>query len=113
LAIADSFPFLINDTMELTIKDKQYTIKYTLRALFIYEQITGKAFKLETLTDQYLFSYSLILANIPDIEMSFDDFITECDLNPELITSMQQFIAKEAEKQAVYVKDKTDSKKKN
>lgn len=101
--------------MELTIKGKQYTIKYTLRALFIYEQITGKAFKLETLTDQYLFSYSLILANVPDIDMSFDDFISECDMNPELLVYIQQFVSKEAEKQAAFIKELADddSKKKN
>ena len=39
----------------MEINNKEYKLKYTLRALFIYEQITGKAFKLETLTDEYLF----------------------------------------------------------
>jgi len=101
--------------MELTIKDKQYTIRYTLRALFIYEQITGKTFRMQTITDEYIFIYCLILANVPDIEMSFEDFINECDTNPELVISMQQFIAKEMEKQAAFIKDATgeDSKKKN
>jgi len=28
----------------MTIKGQNYKLKYTLRALFIYEQITGKAF---------------------------------------------------------------------
>ncbi len=101
--------------MELTIRDKQYTIKYTLRALFIYEQITGKSFKMQTITDEYIFIYCLILANVPDIEMSFEDFINECDTNPELVISMQKFIAKEMEKQAVFIKEviDEDSKKKN
>jgi hypothetical protein len=74
--------------MKITIKEKEYTIKYTLRALFIYEQITGKTFKILTITDEYIFIYCLLLANIPNIEMSFEDFINECDQNPELILSM-------------------------
>lgn len=32
----------------MTIKGQDYKLKYTLRALFIYEQITGKAFELKT-----------------------------------------------------------------
>ena len=34
----------------MTIKGQDYKLKYTLRALFIYEQITGKAFELKTIT---------------------------------------------------------------
>lgn len=101
--------------MKITIKEKEYTIKYTLRALFIYEQITGKTFKILTITDEYIFIYCLLLANIPNIEMSFEDFINECDQNPELILSMQKFLSKEMQKQSAFIKDATDenSKKKN
>lgn len=101
--------------MKIKIKEVEYTIKYTLRALFIYEQITGKTFSMQTLTDQYIFIYCLILANAPDIEMSFDDFINECDNDSELVISMQNFLAKEMEKQAAFIKEATskDSKKKN
>ena len=65
--------------MEITIKDKQYKIKYTLRALFIYEQITGKAFNLRTITDEYLFFYCILAANNPDIQLTFDDLIDAID----------------------------------
>ena len=101
--------------MKIKIKEVEYTIKYTLRALFIYEQITGKTFSLQTMTDEYIFIYCLLLANVPDIEMRFEDFINECDTNPELVISMQQFIAKEMEKQAAFIKEviDEDSKKKN
>jgi hypothetical protein len=109
-----AFPFLINNKMKITIKEKEYSIKYTLRALFIYEQITGKTFKMQTMTDEYIFIYSLLLANAPDIDLSFEDFITVCDENPEIVVRMQMFIAKEMDKQAVFIKDATDecSKKK-
>ena len=49
----------------MTIKGQDYKLKYTLRALFIYEQITGKAFELKTITDEYLFFYCVLMANNP------------------------------------------------
>ena len=100
--------------MEITIKDNIYTIKYTLRSLFIFEQITGKAFALKSITDEYLFIYCLILANVPDLQLSFDDFISDCDSNPVMVVEMQKFIAMEMNKQAVFMSatDEVDSKKK-
>lgn len=91
--------------MKITLKEQEYTIKYTLRALFIYEQITGKIFKMLTITDEYIFIYCLILANVPDINMSFEDFINECDENLELLINMQKFLAKEMEKQSAFIRD--------
>jgi hypothetical protein len=70
---------------EITINDTVYKIKYTIRALFIYEQITGKSFKIESLLDNYLFYYSIILANNPDNVIDWDDFINALDENPKLI----------------------------
>lgn len=101
--------------MEITFKENKYTIKYTLRAFFIYEQITGQVFKMRTLTDEYLFLYCLILANAPDINMSFEDFVSECDDRPDWMISMQKFVHKEMEKQSLLLQESSveDSKKKN
>ena len=51
---------------KITIKGTDYKLKYTIRAMFIYEQITGKPFGISTLLDNYIFFYSMILANNPD-----------------------------------------------
>ncbi len=48
--------------MEIQIKGTAYNIRYTIRAMFVFEQITGKIFRLENLTDYYLFYYSLLIA---------------------------------------------------
>lgn len=81
--------------MEITIKNKNYKIKYSIRAMFIFEKITGKVFKLETLFDWYILYYSMILAGNPDCELMFDEFIDECDNNPSLITEMQDYLNKQ------------------
>ena len=83
--------------MNITIKDKEYKVKYTIRAMFIFEKMANKIFKIESLLDWYIFSYSMILANNPDCELLFDDFIDECDSNPTLIVNMQEYLNKEME----------------
>ena len=42
----------------ITIKNKEYKIKQTLRALFIFEQITGRPFEIKTMLDNYIFFYA-------------------------------------------------------
>ena len=63
----------------IKINDKEYKVKYTIRALFIYEQITGKPFAINTLMDNYIFFYSLILANNLDDVLEWDTFIDALD----------------------------------
>lgn len=63
--------------------------------MFIFEKMANKIFKIESLLDWYIFYYSMILANNPDCELLFDDFIDECDSNPTLIVKMQEYLNKE------------------
>ena len=57
--------------MEITIKDKTYKVKYSIRAMFVFEKLTGKLFKLESLMDFYIFYYSMILAGNPECTLLF------------------------------------------
>lgn len=70
----------------ITIKNKEYKIKQTLRALFIFEQITGRPFEIKTMLDNYIFFYSVIIANNPDNILDWDDFIDALDESPNLLT---------------------------
>lgn len=97
--------------MEIQIKGTAYNIRYTIRAMFVFEQITGKIFRLENLTDYYLFYYSLLVANNPDLQMTFEDFINECDEEPALVIQLQDFLSREMEKQSAFISETTDSKK--
>lgn len=101
-------------TMNITINHTEYTIKWTLRAFFIYEQITGKIFKMQTLTDEYVFIYCLLLANNPEIQLTFNEFIDVLDEEVEVLNTIQDFISKEMQKRALFTADSAeDSKKKN
>ena len=97
----------------MRINDKDYKLKYTLRALFIYEQITGKVFNLQTITDEYLFFYCILLANNPDMNLTFDDLISAIDENTNIIIQFQNFMKSELEKQSIFITNNTDAKKKS
>lgn len=102
---------------KIKIKGRNYNVKYTIRSLFIFEQITGKPFKIETLLDNYVFFYSIILANNMDKEniISWDEFIDELDKNPNLFSVINDAIDDKQEKDKIFqteeVKDDKGEKK--
>lgn len=97
----------------MVINDKEYKLKYTLRALFIFEQATGKAFKMETLTDEYLFFYCVLAANNPDMDLTFESLIDAIDEDPNIMFEFQNFMKSELEKQNIFITNNTDNKKKS
>lgn len=99
--------------MEITIKDKTYKVKYSLRALFIYEQIKKEPFALKTITDYYLFFYCMLLASDSSSELTFDDFIDTLDEHPEIATEMMNYLNKENEKNNVFGDEKKKVMEKN
>lgn len=68
----------------ITINNKEYKVKYTIRAMFIFEQITGKSFEINTSLDNFIFLYSLILANNKDNPLSWDEFLDAIDSDPSI-----------------------------
>lgn len=92
----------------IKINGVDYKIKYTIRALFIFEQITGKAFKIENLLDNYIFFYSMILANNPDNILDWDVFLNCIDDNPNLFQEMNDIVNEEEKKSKVF--DKKEGK---
>lgn len=97
--------------MKLNIKEKEIELKYTIRALFIFEKIANKTFTTTSLTDMYLLFYSLIIANEPSIELTFDELIDICDEDITLFTEFTTWLTKEFEKQAQF-NEKKETKKK-
>lgn len=100
---------------EIEINGKNYKLKYTIRSLFIWEQITGKSFKIENMLDNYLFFYSMILANNPDNILSWDDYINAMDDDPMLFKRMTDIIEEQQKKDNLFTneeKTKKGSKKK-
>lgn len=96
----------------MTIKDKEYKLKITLRGMMIFEQITGKPFGINNMIDEYVYFYSLLLANNPELNITFDEFIEELDENPSLIVEFKELLEQYSKKMNVFPKNEEDSKKK-
>lgn len=103
----------------ITINGENYKVKYTIRALFLMEQITGKPFEIKTLLDNYLFFYCMILANNKDKEkiLGWDEFVDALDNDKELMKQLTDIQLEEQKKNELLADDKEKegktSKKKN
>lgn len=103
----------------ITINGEDYKVKYTIRALFLMEQITGKPFEIKTLLDNYLFFYCMILANNKDKEkiLGWDEFVDALDDDKDLMKQLTGIQIEEQKKNELLADDKDKegktSKKKN
>lgn len=77
--------------MTIKINNQDYKIKQTIRAMFLFEQITNKSFEIKTTLDNYLYFYCLLLANNSDF-MDWDEFIECLDNDPKILTEIYAFI---------------------
>lgn len=100
-------------TTKLKIKGKEYKLAYTVRSMFLYEKITGKPFSVVTVTDQMLFFYCLILANNPDMKLSFQEFIDDIDNKEVDLKELQKFIAAEQAEDSKLVDEVSENNKDN
>lgn len=95
---------------KITINGKEYSIHYTIRALFIWEQITGKPFACKTLLDNYIFFYSMILASNKEDVLSWDDFLDAIDKDPSLFKEMNDVVLAEAKKENLFHNEESEKK---
>jgi hypothetical protein len=79
--------------MKLNIKDKEIELKYSIRALLMYENMTDKTLSTSTLlTDMIVFMYCVVISSSKDYSLSFDDFIDFLDENPDAIQEFAEWL---------------------
>lgn len=76
---------------KIKIKEQEYELKYSIRVLFVFERITGKAFDPTKLFDLYMYFYSCLVANNQNFTMLVDEFLDECDNNPQIFEEFISF----------------------
>lgn len=92
----------------IKIKDTNYNIKPTIKALFVWEQIMQKAFKLESTLDNYVYFYSLLFACNPDF-MTWDEFIDELDSDSTIIANINAVLTNQNEIDKIFESEEEDS----
>ena len=95
----------------VTIKGVEYNLRYTLRALFIYEELKGEPYSGDKIINNYILLFSMLLANNKDFSLSF---IEACDDNPSIFQEFVSVLEAENErvrKMAGHDSDKKKAKK--
>ena len=77
----------------MKINGKEIKLKYTFRALMIYEKIAGESFTGKGISEILIYFYSTIIASNPDITLTFDNFIDWLDENPNAINDFSNWLA--------------------
>lgn len=78
--------------MKLTINGKEIELKYTMRSMMLYENITDKSFSPTTMTDLITFMYCVVVASSKDYSLKFDDFIDYIDENTAALNEFSAWI---------------------
>lgn len=82
----------------ISFNGKDFSLKYTLRAFFVFESISGYPFQFGKLLDEYLLFYSFLIASNKDsFNMAFDEFIELCENDLTLFEQFKEFILDEIE----------------
>ena len=92
------------------INGAEYTLRYTLRALFIYEEITGKSYSGDRMVNSYILLCAMLMANNKDFPLTFDDVIDACDLDPSIFETFLAVLEEENKRISMIV-GKDDKKK--
>lgn len=84
--------------MTITIRQTEITLKYSLRALFTYERISGQSFNPKTLEDFCTFFYCVLCSSNKDLDLTFDEFIDFLDEDPSKMSEFAEWLSKVMQK---------------
>lgn len=79
--------------MKINYKGKEFELKCGLKAMLMYENVSGGSSTPSSLTDVMTFFYCIVVSSSKDYSIQFEDFIDWLDDNPgvmeEFTTWMQ------------------------
>ena len=91
--------------MKITIKGNEIELKYSIRALMMYENVEGKTFQPKSLQDIMTFFYCVVISSSKDYSITFDDFIDFVDEDNTLITNFTEWLLATTDNQNKLKKD--------
>ena len=84
--------------MTIKIRQTEITLKYSMRALFQYENITGQSFNPKTLQDFCTFFYCVLCSSNKDLDLTFDEFVDFLDEDPSKMNEFAEWLSKTMQK---------------
>ena len=80
--------------MKININGREIELRYTFRAMIIFEKICNSTFTGNGITEVLCYLYSTILASDRDNPLTFDAFMDWIDENPQVITEFSEWLQK-------------------
>lgn len=79
--------------MKIKIKEKEIELKYSIRSLIMYENMTDKTLSVSnSLTDMLVFMYCVVITSSKDYSLTFDEFIDFLDENMDFIAQFSEWL---------------------
>ena len=97
--------------MTVTIKGKEYAVKNNIMAMMIFEELRKKAFRIETITDQMVYLYSMVVAANQNEFPTWEEFVDAA--TPKFLAEFGEFLAEEAKKTDIFGDEGKEGSKKN
>ncbi len=91
--------------MNITINNKNIELKYSIRALMMYENIKEETFSPSNITNIVTFMYCIIVSSAKDYSITLDDVLDAIDENNNLLKEFTEWLAKTTENQNKLKKD--------
>ena len=99
--------------MKITINNKEIELKYSFRAMMIFEKITGESFNPKGITEIMVYFYSTILASDRDIALTFEDFMEWIDEQPQTLNDFSEWLTKIVLKNKIFSDKEETSESEN
>lgn len=81
--------------MKMIIEEQEVELKMSLRAHMLYENITGKSFEPQTMTDMINFFFCIVITSAKNYDYKYNDFLDKLDENPQLLVEFSQWLEAE------------------
>lgn len=85
--------------MTIKIREQEVELRYSMRALFMYENITNQqSFNPKTLQDFCTFFYCVLCSSNKDLDLTFDEFVDYLDEDPSKMSEFAEWLGKTMQK---------------
>ena len=78
--------------MKLKFKNKSVTLKQTVRAFMLYENITEKTFNPQNVTDIITFFYCILVCSAKDYTITMEEFLDYLDNHFEVLNEFNVWL---------------------
>lgn len=80
--------------MKITINQKEIELKYSIRSLIMFENITEKTFNPQGVGDVVTFFYCVVVSSAKDYSIEYDDFLDWLDENIDELKNFADWLQK-------------------